>query len=685
MRSLRAISVLIGLLLLVGGAVAVSAQEPVTEPPVVDILGKADSRSEPPNAHAFVSVVDRPTGRTIDGLGADSFAVSVSDEALQPSVSLETTGLAVVLVIDRGGIAQRNDPRIGEAVDLADAFLALLTVDGSPQADMVALIGIRGKDQGGLTPLANFTDYDPIAIRNEFDGLRTTVVDETTPLYDGLDQAIAWIANNPDPALQDKLTHRRRVILVFSDGIDRDYSNESHETLIVNQAQANDILIYTIQMNARGRTADAESLNALAVQSHGAHLTHSEETHEEVLARFQDIVTQRQAYRVTFPMIFPQGDYQFEIRVLDTAGRSASDREMVSSRLQRPQMVLNAPPQLSYIVPYSITTGGFLPVRIPFSVRTEVRDGATRDPVEVSYFANEARLGTVSSAPDFPFEWDVTNVEAPSDRTITRTYTLIARATDPYLDVTMESQPVDIQVVWEQKEITVTEEVVQVVERNWLVFPLFGLLGLGLLLVLVLLVRTRGEVAKRMVKSTTGALKGMTQRLGAGGMPPARGKLVIVQGPRAGTEFRLAASIVKVGRDPQFGDLALQDQYVSNPHFSIVEEGGQFYVQDEGSTNGTRLNGVPISAHQRAPLAPDSIVEVGQTRVQFKRLGGPTRQLSGGSRRQASAPPAGDPALSPTQYAPPASPQQAASGQGAQQDDGLWRERPTQVRRPDDR
>ena len=326
MRSLRAISVLIGLLLLVGGAVAVSAQEPVTEPPVVDILGKADSRSEPPNAHAFVSVVDRPTGRTIDGLGADSFAVSVSDEALQPSVSLETTGLAVVLVIDRGGIAQRNDPRIGEAVDLADAFLALLTVDGSPQADMVALIGIRGKDQGGLTPLANFTDYDPIAIRNEFDGLRTTVVDETTPLYDGLDQAIAWIANNPDPALQDKLTHRRRVILVFSDGIDRDYSNESHETLIVNQAQANDILIYTIQMNARGRTADAESLNALAVQSHGAHLTHSEETHEEVLARFQDIVTQRQAYRVTFPMIFPQGDYQFEIRVLDTAGRSASDR-----------------------------------------------------------------------------------------------------------------------------------------------------------------------------------------------------------------------------------------------------------------------------------------------------------------------------------------------------------------------
>ena len=72
--------------------------------------------------------------------------------------------------MDRGGIARKNDPRMGQAVDLASALLDRLAVDGSPTADMVALIGIRGRDAGGLTPLVPFTDRDPNAIRNEFDG-----------------------------------------------------------------------------------------------------------------------------------------------------------------------------------------------------------------------------------------------------------------------------------------------------------------------------------------------------------------------------------------------------------------------------------------------------------------------------------------------------------------------------------
>jgi pSer/pThr/pTyr-binding forkhead associated (FHA) protein len=149
-------------------------------------------------------------------------------------------------------------------------------------------------------------------------------------------------------------------------------------------------------------------------------------------------------------------------------------------------------------------------------------------------------------------------------------------------------------------------------------------------------------MAQQAVSSTTQALKGVTKQL-SGASKRAPGKLVILQGANVGKEFRLATQMVKVGRDPQFCDFALYDEYASNPHFSIQMEQNKFFITDEGSTNGTRLNGRPLQPQQRVPLQPDAIIEVGQTRLQFKRLGGTTRQIgqrqpSAGAGGQAGAP-----------------------------------------------
>jgi pSer/pThr/pTyr-binding forkhead associated (FHA) protein len=97
-----------------------------------------------------------------------------------------------------------------------------------------------------------------------------------------------------------------------------------------------------------------------------------------------------------------------------------------------------------------------------------------------------------------------------------------------------------------------------------------------------------------------------------------------------GKEFRLAAQMIKVGRDPQFCDFALFDDFVSNPHFSIQLEQTQLFITDEGSTNGTQVNSMPLPPHQRILLQPDAIIELGQTRLQFKRLGGTTQPLEQG-------------------------------------------------------
>ncbi|HET89334.1 MAG TPA: FHA domain-containing protein, partial [Chloroflexi bacterium] len=597
--------------------------------PIVDILGRPTTT--PPEVHTYISVVDPNTGRAIDDLSDANFAVQVSDEDVDATVELETRGVAVVMIIDRGGIARRGDPRIGQAVELVDNLLTRLDLNGSARADMAALIGIRGREHGGLTPDVRFTDFDPNAIRNEFDKLRTEVVDEVTPLYDGIDRAIEWITENDQADTREKLAYRRPIIVVFSDGIDNQFSSESYETIIINKCLQNNIMLYAVRMEAPGRTTDTDNLEALASQTNGLYITHNTDTRDQVLNLFDDIVTQRQSYRVTFPLYRLPGDYQVRIQVIDTPVGDGSAETTASSKLQVPKIALITPADgLRLTVPYSKTLGGFETTLITLTAQVTPVDGAVREPAEVRYFANGGRIGASATPPDYQFVWNVSALVTATTETQAQNFTLIAEADDRYLDAKMTTPPVNIAVTWEKKQVPMVEATVEEAKRSWwIVIPLIAML-IGLLILLILLIRTRGEVARKAVKSTTGVLKGVTKRLGATSQP-APGKLVVVQGANIGKEHRLAAQITKVGRDPQFCDLALYDEFVSNPHFSIQLDQTQFYITDEGSTNGTKLNGTPIPSHQRLLLQPDSLIEVGNTRLQFKRLGGTTRQLGGHS------------------------------------------------------
>ncbi|MGC9400517.1 MAG: FHA domain-containing protein [Anaerolineae bacterium] len=624
-RFLQMITVLCIVGLFVGGLPSARAEG---LGPLIDVLGKPDTKSNPPNINAHVSVVDPNTGRSIPDLTEANFSVQVSEEEQQVTVTPETRGVAVSIVIDRGGIARRGDPRIGRAVDLADRLLEMLNVDGTPSADMVSLIGIRGREEGGLTPAVPFTDYDPNLIRNEFDALRTEVVPETTPLYDGIDRAIKWLTDNPDSEIQDKVDRRRKLIVIFSDGIDNKYSSEAHETRIIQQCNDAGILLYTVRMS--GGPTDADNMETLAVQTSGLYVEHLPDTEVEVITLFENIVTQREAYRLTFPLYRPQGDYQATVRVLDTPIGDDSTQTDVSSRLKTPNISLVPPPELSVNVPYSRTQEGFLETLIPLQVQVEYPDGIERAPAEVTYYANGVRIGTSTAAPDYVFNWDVTKIVTPTETSQTKEYTLLASANDVYLETEFMSDAVDVKVTWEAEELTLIETIIQWVTENWWLLLILAALVIGLIVLLIMLIRTKGQIARTAVKRTTGAIRGMTQRLtagGPGGGAPARGKLVIIKGANVGREFKLSAPIAKVGRDPQFSDFALYDQYVSNPHFAVIMEQDRFFVQDENSTNGTKLNGTPLQPMQRYPLQQDAVIEAGSTQIQFKRLGGPTRRL----------------------------------------------------------
>jgi hypothetical protein len=92
-------------------------------------------------------------------------------------------------------------------------------------------------------------------------------------------------------------------------------------------------------------------------------------------------------------------------------------------------------------------------------------------------------------------------------------------------------------------------------------------------------------------------------------------RLVGVAGPFAGRAFPLGPGGVSLGREPD-NDVALEgDQTASRRHARVEGADGTYAVRDEGSSNGTYLNGARVT---EAPLRPGDELTVGQSRFRFE-------------------------------------------------------------------
>jgi pSer/pThr/pTyr-binding forkhead associated (FHA) protein len=86
--------------------------------------------------------------------------------------------------------------------------------------------------------------------------------------------------------------------------------------------------------------------------------------------------------------------------------------------------------------------------------------------------------------------------------------------------------------------------------------------------------------------------------------------LVAWDGPLAGSRFVVGPAPVGIGRDPSNAIALTGDAQVSRRHARAQIEGGNLVIYDEGSTNGTFVNGVRIT---QQVLSPGDVVTVGQT------------------------------------------------------------------------
>jgi hypothetical protein len=84
----------------------------------------------------------------------------------------------------------------------------------------------------------------------------------------------------------------------------------------------------------------------------------------------------------------------------------------------------------------------------------------------------------------------------------------------------------------------------------------------------------------------------------------------------AGKRHTLTRSRTVIGRGSD-ADITVDDSSISRKHVEILWDGKRAEVNDLGSTNGSLLNGERVD---QAPLAPDSVIDIGRTHIVFRVL-----------------------------------------------------------------
>jgi len=116
--------------------------------------------------------------------------------------------------------------------------------------------------------------------------------------------------------------------------------------------------------------------------------------------------------------------------------------------------------------------------------------------------------------------------------------------------------------------------------------------------------------ATYVIDDQTGELKPVD----VGDVAAQSGALVVRSGGgRVGQSFPMTGEKMTIGRSPET-DVFLDDVTVSREHASLVRRGGDWYLDDAGSLNGTYVNRQRVDSHR---LADGDELQVGKFKLTF--------------------------------------------------------------------
>jgi pSer/pThr/pTyr-binding forkhead associated (FHA) protein len=116
--------------------------------------------------------------------------------------------------------------------------------------------------------------------------------------------------------------------------------------------------------------------------------------------------------------------------------------------------------------------------------------------------------------------------------------------------------------------------------------------------------------ATYVIDDQTGELKPVD----VGDVAAQSGALVIRSGGgRVGQSFPMTGEKMTIGRSPET-DVFLDDVTVSREHATLVRRGGDWYLDDSGSLNGTYVNRQRVDSHR---LADGDELQIGKFKLTF--------------------------------------------------------------------
>jgi transcriptional regulator of aromatic amino acid metabolism len=89
--------------------------------------------------------------------------------------------------------------------------------------------------------------------------------------------------------------------------------------------------------------------------------------------------------------------------------------------------------------------------------------------------------------------------------------------------------------------------------------------------------------------------------------------LVLVNTDGAGNAFPINRDELRIGKAPE-NDVVVDHPTVSRNHLVIKRQGDRFLVEDQGSTNGTFIDGAQV---REAYLRPGALLEMGDVQLRF--------------------------------------------------------------------
>jgi pSer/pThr/pTyr-binding forkhead associated (FHA) protein len=91
----------------------------------------------------------------------------------------------------------------------------------------------------------------------------------------------------------------------------------------------------------------------------------------------------------------------------------------------------------------------------------------------------------------------------------------------------------------------------------------------------------------------------------------------VKEGKEPGRIYEVRKGELSIGRSRD-SDIFLEDLAVSRLHAKIINEGNSNYaLKDEGSANGTKVNGQLVNRNQKHPLQEGDEIQLGQTVLVF--------------------------------------------------------------------